>query len=154
MIKLNTRMLSGTQFDNWESTYSTVSSISSNWTIGQFGITIDGNGSSITTGIKGYLRIPYDCEITGWDLVADISGNMIIDLWKDTYSNFPPTSSDTIAGGITGTEIPKLDSQMINRKETLSSWNSTLSSDDWIAFNVLSSDTISRTTLTIRILKS
>src|SRR3990167_10364308 len=46
---------------------------------------IDGGGSVISTGIKGDLEIPFGCTITRATLVADQTGSIVIDIWKDTY---------------------------------------------------------------------
>jgi hypothetical protein len=115
---------------------------------GSFGITIDGAGSVITTGEKGYAIIPYDGTITGWTMIADQSGNCVIDVWKTSSGNIP-LFSDTI----TGTEKPTLLSQQINSDLTLTTWTTTVTAGDVIAFNVDSVSTITRVNLTIYITK-
>ena len=117
---------------------------------GSFGITIDGGGSAITTGVKGYITIPYNCTITGWDIFSDVSGSIVVDVWKDTYANFPPTVADTIAGS----EKPTLSSQVKNQDNSLSTWTTSVSSGDIIAFNVDSASTLTRVNLTIKVLKT
>jgi len=117
---------------------------------GSFGITIDGGGSAITTGVKGYITIPFNGTITGWDLLGDISGSIVIDVWKDTYANFPPTVADTIAGS----EKPTLSSAQKNQDLSLSTWTTSVTAGDIIAFNVSSASTVTRVNLTIRITKS
>ena len=118
--------------------------------LGSFGITIDGGGSAITTGVKGYVEIPYDGTITGWNLFADQTGSIVIDVWKDTYANFPPTVADTIAGS----EKPTLSSVQKNQDLSLSTWTTSVSAGDIIAFNVDSASTVTRVTLSINITKS
>jgi hypothetical protein len=54
-------------------------------TAGNFGITIDGAGSAITTGAKGWIQIPYNATITSWYLFGDQTGSIVIDVWKNTY---------------------------------------------------------------------
>lgn len=108
---------------------------------------IDGGGSAITTGIKGDLIIPYNGTIQGWDILADTSGSIVVDVWKDTYANFPPTVADTI----TGTEKPTITSASKNQDTSLSSWTTTISRNDILRFNVDSCTTITRVTLNIRI---
>src|SRR5512143_2360131 len=34
---------------------------------------IDGGGAAITTGSKGFLKIPFGCTLTEWELEADIT---------------------------------------------------------------------------------
>lgn len=106
---------------------------------------IDGGGGVITTGIKGHLDIPFDCSITGWILLADKSGSIVIDVWKDTYANFPPTVADTIAGS----EKPTLSAVQKNQDLSLGTWTTSITAGDILAFNVDSCSTITRITLTI-----
>ena len=111
---------------------------------------IDGSGSAITTGQKGHLEIPFACTITGWTLVADVSGSIVIDVWKDTYTNFPPTVADTIAG----TEKPTLASVQKNQDLTLTTWTTAVTAGDILAFNVDSVATVTRIVLSIRVTKT
>jgi len=111
---------------------------------------IDGGGSAITTGQKGHIEIPFACTITGWTLLADQSGSIVLDVWKDTYANFPPTVADTIAGS----EKPTLSSVQKNQDLTLTTWTTAVSAGDILAFNVDSVATVTRVTLSIRAEKS
>jgi hypothetical protein len=115
---------------------------------GSFGITVDGAGSVLTTGEKGYLIIPYDGVITGWNMISDQTGSCVIDVWK-TSGGTIPTVTDTI----TGTEKPTLSSQQINSDLTLTSWTTSVSIGDVIAFNIDSVSTITRVNLSIYITK-
>jgi hypothetical protein len=119
-------------------------------TAGSFGITIDGGGSTITTGVKGYIQIPYSGTITGWSIVADQTGSCVIDVWKDTYDNFPPLVADSIAGS----EKPTLSSAVKNQDLSLSTWTTSVTAGDIIAFNVDSATTVTRVNLYINITKS
>jgi hypothetical protein len=119
-------------------------------TAGSFGITIDGGGSAITTGVKGYITIPYNGTITGWNIFGDTTGSTVVDVWKDTFANFPPTVADTIAGS----EKPTLSSAVKNQDLTLSTWTTSVTAGDIIAFNVDSASTVTRVNLIIYITKS
>jgi len=125
-----------------------VSSVSSSYTpqTKTFGLTIDGGGSAITTGIKGDITIPFDCTINSWYLVADAAGSIVIDVWKDTFANYPPTVLDSIAG----TEKPTLSSVISASDTNLTTWSKTVTAGDVIRFNVDSASTITRVTLTIK----
>jgi hypothetical protein len=127
------------------------SGITASQATGAFGITIDGLGGVISSGQKGYVYVPYNGVITGWSLFSDALGSCVIDVWKDTYGNFPPTSGDSI----TGNEKPTLASQTSNRDLVLSSWTTTISSGDIIGFNVEASPTgVTRVNLTINVNKT
>ncbi len=118
-------------------------------TEGSFGVTIDGGGNVISTGVKGYVTIPYNCTITGWDIFADQVGSCVIDLWKDTYANFSPNISDSI----TGSEKPTLSSAQKNQDNSLSTWTTSISAGDIIAFNVDSATTVTRVNVIIKVNK-
>ena len=117
---------------------------------GSFGITIDGGGSAITTGVKGYIQIPYSGTITGWNILADQSGSIVVDVWKDTYANYPPLVADSIAGS----EKPTLSTAIKNQDLSLSTWTTSVTAGDIIAFNVDSASTVTRVNLSINITKS
>jgi len=117
---------------------------------GSINLTIDGSGGNIVPGDGGCVTMPYSGVITGWEIMADVSGSIVIDVWKDTYANYPPTIADTIAG----TEKPTLSSQIKNQLLTLSSWTTAVSEGDIIKFNVDSSSTVNKVYLTIYITKT
>lgn len=108
---------------------------------------IDGGGSAITTGQKGHIMVPFSCKVTGWDIVADQSGSIVIDIWKDTYANFPPTIADTI----TGTEKPTLSTATKNQDTSLTTWTTTMTEGEWLAYNVDSITTVTRVTVVMRV---
>ncbi|MBA7650662.1 hypothetical protein ES703_58472 [subsurface metagenome] len=112
---------------------------------------IDGGGATITTGEKGYLEVPFDCEITSVELLADQVGAIKVDIWKDTYPNFPPTDADSICGG----NEPEITAG--NRKyqdTTLTSWTKVMSKGGILAFNVDSVATITRCTVALKVAKT
>lgn len=117
---------------------------------GVLGITIDGAGSAITTGTKGYLFVPYACTITAAEIVADQSGSIVIDVWKDTYANFPPVDADSI----TASAPPTLSSAQKSTDATLSGWTATLAEGDYLAFNVDSAATVTRVTLALKVTRT
>ncbi len=117
---------------------------------GQLGISLNGNGSVITTGVKTYLTVPYSGVITGWELLSTATGSIVVDVWKDTYVNYPPTLSDSICG----IDKPTLTSQIKNNNNTLTAWSTAITEGDIIAFNVDSASTVTQVTLTLKINKT
>lgn len=111
---------------------------------------IDGGGSTITTGQKGYLPIDFACTITQATLVADASGSIVIDVWKDTYANFPPVDADSI----TASAPPTLSSAQKSQDATLTGWTTSIAAGDVLGFNVDSITTCKRVTLTLRVTKT
>lgn len=113
----------------------------------QIGITIDGGGSAITTGVKGYKSFPVAGTITGVRMLADQSGSAVVDIWKDTYANFPPTNADSI----TASAKPTISAAQKSEDTTLTGWTTSVSAGDVFAFNVDSATTITRLTLELTI---
>lgn len=102
------------------------------------GITVDGGGSSITTGSKGYVTIPYAATITNWYLAADVSGNAVLDVKRSGTSIIVSGNRPTLAGG-----------QFAN--QAVSAWGSTaISLGDVLEFNVDSASTITRINMVLR----
>jgi hypothetical protein len=104
-------------------------------------------GAPITTGVRGYFEVPFGLRVTGWTLLADAVGSLQLDVWKDTYANFPPTVADTIAGS----EKPLLAAAQKNQDLLLTTWSTDLNAGDIIGINVDSaSGVIKQATLTMR----
>ena len=111
---------------------------------------IDGGGSAITTGQKGHLEIPFACTIKRVTMLADASGSIVVDIWKDTYANFPPTDSDSI----TASAPPTISSAQKSQDSTLTGWTTSISAGDILAFNVDSCSTIKRVTISLKVERS
>lgn len=111
------------------------------------GITIDGAGTAITTGSKGFRRIEQAGTITGWTIISKESGSCVIDVKKGAYSAIPTTSS------IAGTEKPTLSSAQKNQDTNLTTWTTSISADDVLEFVVDSASTVTRVSLFIHITK-
>lgn len=109
---------------------------------------IDGGGAVISTGIWGDIVIDFACTIVGATLLADQSGSIVIDIWKDTYANFPPTDADSI----TAAAPPTLAAATKSQDTTLTGWTTTISAGDVLRFNVDSAATVTRVTLALELL--
>ena len=110
---------------------------------------IDGGGSAITTGIKGDLEIPWNATINRATVVCDQSGSIVVDLWKDTYANYPATVADTI----TASAKPTISAATKAQDTTLTGWTKALSAGDVIRFNVDSASTVTRCTVSLKVTK-
>ena len=107
------------------------------------GIIIDGSGATIGTGIRGDLVIPFNCTITQWTLLANQTGSIVVDIWKDTYANFPPTVADSI----TASAKPTISSAVKGQSSTLTGWTTTFNAGDILRLNVDSVTSIQRLTV-------
>jgi len=111
---------------------------------------IDGGGSAIGDGIKGDLQIPFGCTINSVTLLADVSGSIVVDVWKDTYANFPPTDADSI----TASAVPTITAATKSTDATLTGWTTAIAADDVLRFNVDSATTVTRVTVVLDITKT
>lgn len=111
---------------------------------------IDGGGSAITTGVKGDLRVPFACTITAAEAVADQSGSIVVDVWKDTFANYPPTDADSITSSAPVT----ISSSTKVEDTTLTGWTKSVAAGDCLRFNVDSATTVQRVTVMLKVLKT
>lgn len=91
-----------------------------------------------------YLPVTFNCTITAWDLLGDVVGDIVIDVWKATGPTIP-TAPDTIAG----TELPTLSAAQGASDSVLSTWSVTLVAGDILAARIVSAATIKRATLVL-----
>jgi len=115
-------------------------------------IVIDGGGAEITTGIKGDHHWDFDGELLGYTMLADQSGAIVIDIWKDTYANYPPTDADSITSGGTPPTISGPSDK--SQDNTLTGWDTAFAAGDTYRFNVDSVTDIERVELGLRVRKS
>lgn len=106
-----------------------------------FGITVDGAGTALTTGTKGYRYIEQNCTITGWHVRSDISGSVVFDVKRSGVS-------------LAGSEKPTLSASTSNSDLALSTWTTSLLAGDIIEFVIDSASTLTRATLTILVTKT
>jgi len=111
---------------------------------------IDGGGSTITAGIKGDLEIPFACTINRVTMLADQSGSIVVDIWKDTYANYPPIDADSI----TASAVPTITTATKSQDATLTGWTTSITAGDTLRFNVDSATTIQRVTLILKVTKT
>jgi hypothetical protein len=93
---------------------------------------IDGNGATIATGTYIGLEVPFTADIVSARMVLDRSGSIVVDIWKDTYANFPPTDADSI----TASAVPTISSAVTMEDTTLIGWTIRVDKGDWLVFNV------------------
>lgn len=111
------------------------------------GITIDGGGSAITSGTKGYVSVPFAGTITKAIAMADVSGSIECRFWRTNSADgsFPPTAAGAIGTNSLSTDIYNVDS-------TLTGWTTAISAGDVIGFNIPGNATsITRCTIQLTI---
>jgi hypothetical protein len=94
------------------------------------GITIDGGGSAITNGTKGFVEVPYTCTIVSSTLLADQTGSIAVQAWRTNNASYPPTLA-----GVLGTNV--LNGAASSVDAAPSNWTSTnITAGDILGFNV------------------
>lgn len=56
-------------------------------------------GGNVTTGGKGYFRLPSNHSINSWTLLANIETTAKVGIFKTTYANYPTATAVHPAGG-------------------------------------------------------
>lgn len=111
---------------------------------------IDGGGSTITTGIKGSFSLDFACTILQATLLADQTGSIVIDIWKDTFANYPPDNSDSI----TASAPPTISASTKSLDSTLTGWTTSVAAGDTFIVNVDSVTSIQKVTLVLKVLRT
>ena len=115
------------------------------------GYTFNGGGSAISSGEQGDTPgSPHAGVIERVEILLDQSATMQVDIWKDTYANFPPTDADSI----TASAVPATSAADKYEDETLTGWTTTISQGDILRFNVDSNDNAQRGVISVRIRKT
>lgn len=100
--------------------------------------------------VEGALHIDFDCTITQVTLLAgDSAGDLTIDIWKDSYANYPATDDDSICGG----NEPSISSGIKMQDSTLTDWTTSLSAGDHVKFYVDDLDTLTWVLIAIKVKK-
>lgn len=102
-------------------------------------------GAALTTGIKRDYQVPFACTIRKVTLLADQSGSVVVDIWKDTFANFPPVVGDSI----TAAAKPTISAALKAENSTLTGWITAIAAGDILRFNIDSVATITRLELSL-----
>lgn len=105
----------------------------------------EGGGAVIATGQYHFLRMTYPASISAWELYADQSGSIVIDLWRCERTRYPPVAADTICGA----QRPTLSSQVRSELFGLTNWQAALKSGDVLFSNVVSVTTLTKAWLVL-----
>ena len=97
---------------------------------------IDGGDAVIQTGWKGVLESPFKGDIDRCTLLLDQAATLSLDIWRDTYANYPPTNADTI----TGANEPATAAADKDQDSTLTAWTTAFAAGDIFGWNVDAND--------------
>ena len=128
--------------------------VATNFKTTTIGFTVDGAGSTITTGTKGFIYVPYSGTITGVTLLstdaAVTSCSIVVDIWNAALASYPPTVANTI----TASDLPTLSSATNSQDTTLTGWTTAITAGAVLGFHVNSVTSCLRVTLVLNLSKS
>jgi len=108
------------------------------------------SGTEIADGAEAWVVIPFACTISRVDALADQSGSIVVDLWKDSYANYPPTDADTI----TSATPPTITTATKSQDSTLTDWTVALAAGDVLLAHVDSCTTIEQVTIAVQVTRT
>lgn len=108
------------------------------------------SGALIASGSQVDVVVPFSCKVKRATMLGDASGTAIVEIWRDSYANFPPTGADRITGPgirLSGTKT---------QDTAFASWSSTtLNVGEVLRFNASgATTTINRLTVALELYKS
>jgi hypothetical protein len=93
------------------------------------------DGSVLVTPIEAVqgVRVPYACTIRKVTvLTRGGTGSCVLNIWKDSYANYPPVVGDSICAAAK----PTISSGIKYEDATLTGWTTALAAGDTLAFSV------------------
>lgn len=93
--------------------------------------------ATVTAGVKGDISVPFNCVIQRVTLLADAAvatNPLIVEIWKDTFANYPPVVGDSIVASAKPTINIAAQSGQIS---VLTGWTTVITAGDTLRFNVV-----------------
>jgi hypothetical protein len=119
------------------------------------GTTVDGSGGTVTVGLKGYMKVPYACTITGWTVIASTATAtqaIQFDVWRKAGSLPTSAATDSLINTGAGGVKPQLTSgQQLRNSVNVANWSTSLAAGDYLAFRVDSAQIVSWAVLQINV---
>ena len=105
--------------------------------------------TALQIGTLADIVIPFNCTVTSVTLLAKDSGSVTVDIWVDTYANFPPANSDSITASAT----PAISSGVKYQDTTLTGWTTALTGGSTMRFYVEAASGITQVTCQLAVLR-
>lgn len=115
---------------------------------------VNGGGSVISTGMKGYLSVDFAGTIQQATLLADQSCTATVDIWACSYASFAPPTHPASADKITASAPPATSAAEKYQDATLTGWTKPFSAGTIFGFNVTANDNATLLTLALKVLRS
>jgi len=113
-------------------------------------VAVLGDGvTALQVNTMGDVVVPFNLTLTSVTMLSTQSGSCVIDIYVDTYANFPPTNADSI----TGAAPPTISSGIKSQDTTLTGWTVNLNGGDTLRFNVESASGLSQVTVQLAFIR-
>lgn len=99
-------------------------------------LTLDGGGSVIATGFKGFASIPFAFTITSWTMLSQESTTSVIDIWECTYAEFDMVAHPVVGDTIVASAKPTITAAFKATNATLTGWTKVFPAGTILAFNL------------------
>lgn len=76
-------------------------------------------GSVLSGGEEAWIRVRHNGTLKKWSLMGAPSGSVTVDVWVDSWANYPPTDADSITNG----NEPSYTSAQKAESNDLSNWS-------------------------------
>jgi len=112
---------------------------------GAIEVVFDGGSGAIQASTQLWLIVPKAITITGAYAFSDVSTTTVVDVWKDTIANYPPTNDDSITASAPITITTATNSS----DTTLTGWTTAIAALSVLVFNIDSNTASKRLTVVL-----
>lgn len=119
--------------------------------VGAMEFVCDGSGATLQPGTFGYMEVPFNCTIVASTLMADQVGSCVLDVRRTIPASFSPPTHPGAADSLTAAAPPTIVGGTIVQDVTLTGWATTLNQGDIVGIAVVSSTTVTRVTLSLKV---
>lgn len=121
---------------------------------GEIPILFDGGGSAIAAGQTIFIKVPFDCSLDAWEILADQAGTIDIDIQGSTFANYP-TAVSILPAAPDGTEPIIGGGGAAKKTDVCSSWQvTTLAKGDILVFVINSCAMITRALISLKVTRA
>lgn len=115
-------------------------------------LVISGGGNVITAGTVLYRVIPYAAQVTGWTILADVTGSCVLDVQKTGYQTYNPPTHPASGDSIAPSNKPTLSSAISAKSAGPLGWTNIVAGDV-LAIAVSSATSVHQIYLQLNILR-
>jgi len=114
---------------------------------------IDGGGSTISTGLRGSLEVPFNCNVVSWTILTDQNGTIVMNVFNETYSTWGSTLPRP-AGAELVLDVPVSITSSASKNNYTLSPQASIAASNVLSYNVFSISTITRASVCLRVIKT